>query len=152
MVFRGGMGGLTACAYPVCHYDLMKTLISLLILGAMLVHCQGDTNVVEKAIAPRDLFAFVVYANGIGDKWYSASELEQIAKDYAKQRKIDFDFTKAGRSVWIYTGGSNIIARVSFASDFGKPIYIADIDRSGKVATNYVGITVGLPRKNGHRN
>jgi len=119
----------------------MKTLISLLILAAMLVHCQGDTNVVAKATAPKE-FPPAVYANGIGDKWYSASELEQIAKDFAKQKKIDFDFTNAGRSVWIYTGGSNIIARVSFASDFGKPVYTADIDRSGKVATNYVGIMV----------
>jgi hypothetical protein len=119
----------------------MKSLISLLLLAAMLVRCHGDTNAVAKATAPKELPP-AVYANGIGDKWYSASELEQIAKDYARQKKIDFDFSKAGRSVWIYTGSSNILARVSFASDFGKPIYTADIDRNGKVATNYVGIMV----------
>jgi hypothetical protein len=119
----------------------MKSLISFLILTFSLTYTHAQTNAVATTNAPKE-FPPAVYANGLGDKWYSASELEQIAKDYAKQKKIDFDFSKAGRSVWIYTGGSNIIARVSFASDFGKPIYTADIDRTGKVATNYVGIMV----------
>lgn len=119
----------------------MKSLIILLILTFAFLHAKGQTSAVTTTNAPKE-FPPSVYANGIGDKWYSASELEQIAKEYAKQKKIDFDFSKAGRSVWIYTGGSNIIARVSFASDFGKPIYTADIDRTGKVAANYVGIMV----------
>jgi hypothetical protein len=120
----------------------MKTLIYLLIISMMLVQSKGQTNAVANATAQNE-FPPAVFANGIGDKWYSASELEQIAKDYAKQKKIDFDFTKATeRSVWIYTGGSNIIASVSFSSDFGKPAYIADIGRDGKVVTNRVGIAI----------
>jgi hypothetical protein len=81
-----------------------------------------------------------VYVNGAGDKWYSAWELEQIARDYARQRKIQFSFEGAERSVWVRTSGSNIIASVSFSSGMGKPIFMVDIDRSGKVATNHLWV------------
>lgn len=117
----------------------MKPYLFLLILSTALVRGEGGTNV---NINPTEKRAFppAVFVNGTGQKWYSASELEQIAKDYAKQNRLQFDFEKAGRSIWVYTGGSNIIARISFASDFGKPMYYADIDRSGKVATNFLGV------------
>jgi hypothetical protein len=83
-----------------------------------------------------------VYVNGAGDRWYSATELERIARAYAKERKIQFSFEGTERSVWVNTSGSNIIASVSFSSGMGKPSLIVDIDRSGKVATNHLGIAV----------
>ena len=83
-----------------------------------------------------------VYVSGNGDKWYSASQLEKIATDYAKERKIKFSFEGTERSVWVNTGGSNIVASVSFSSGIGKPSFMVDIDRSGKVVTNYLGLAV----------
>jgi len=118
----------------------MKTCILFLIFAVELTNAKGQTNNAAAVDSPKESPP-AMFAN-IGDNWFSASELEQIAKDDAKQKKIDFDFTKARGSVWIHTGGSNIIAQVFFMSGFGKPAYQADIDRSGKVATNYVSIMV----------
>lgn len=73
-------------------------------------------------------------------KQYSEFELVQIAEDYAQKMQITFDFAKAGRCIWIHTEGSNVMATVVFHSGFGTPLYSADIDWSGKVLTNFLGV------------
>lgn len=117
----------------------MKTLIALLFLSATIARGEDGTNGVAKPAAQK-AYPPAVFVNGTGHKWYSVTELEQIAKDYAKQKKIQFDFAHAGRSVWVHTDGSNVIARVVFASDFGKPMYYAEVDRHGIVVTNFIGV------------
>jgi hypothetical protein len=117
----------------------MKTLVLLLFLSATIARGGDGTNAVTKA-ADQKAYPPEVLVKGTGQKWYSATELEQIAKDYAKQKKIQFDFAHADRSVWVRTDGSNVIARVVFASSFGKPMYYADIERQGIVVTNVIGV------------
>lgn len=120
----------------------MKTLIALMLVPVAMASGQSATNVVNP-------YPPAVFVNGIGDKWYSACDLERIAKDDAKQKKVEFDFEQAGRSLWVYPGTSNIMAHVHFGSGLGKPTYCAFIDRGGSVVTNYVGTAVcgtGLQR------
>src|SRR2546426_8538659 len=82
----------------------------------------------------------LVYVRGVGDKSYSASELVTIARDDAKQKKVEFNFEGSGATILVHTDGSNIIARVLFTTGkLGSRAYCADINRSGKVATNFVG-------------
>ena len=90
-----------------------------------------------------------VYVNGAGDKWYSARELEQIGRDYVRERKIQFSSAGTKPIVWVNTTSSNVMASVSFASGVGSGLFIVDIDRHGKVITNHVGVAarrhVGSP-------
>ena len=91
-----------------------------------------------------------VYVNGVGDKWYSARELEQTARHYLKERKMQFALEGAKPIVWVNTSGSNVMAAVSFASGVGSGIVVVDIDRHGKVTSiaNNVGVArshVGSP-------
>jgi hypothetical protein len=79
-----------------------------------------------------------VFVHGTGDKWFSATDLEQIARGYAKQKKIDFNFELTERNVWVSTSGSNIIASVCFSSGMGEPILKVEIDRTGKAVASHL--------------
>jgi hypothetical protein len=100
----------------------MKTLFLLLLAFTTLAHGQN------------------VFVHGAGDRWYSAADLEQTARDYTKQKKIDFNFELTERNVWVPTSRSNIIASVSFSSGMGEPILRVDIDRAGKAVAGHLWI------------
>jgi len=104
---------------------MKKLLLSLLLIVA--VHA-GDTN------SPASLRN--------GETWHSASRLERIAKDYAKQQKIEFSFEKTHRTVSLEKRGTNTVALIFFYSGFGKPVWDVEIAPSGEVLTNYLGIAI----------
>ena len=80
-----------------------------------------------------------VYVNGAGDKWYSARELEQIGRDHVKERKIQFSLVGTKMIVWVKSCSYYVLSIVSFGCGVCSSILIVDIDRHGKVITNYAG-------------
>ena len=72
---------------------------------------------------------------GQGEKaWFSALELENLARDYVKTNKIDFDFTDSETTIWVSTGGGRILAEVFFSPPrYGRPALNVEIGRNGKV-------------------
>lgn len=67
------------------------------------------------------VFPIVAYGTDTNVQWYSQAKLESIAKDYAKQHKINFDFPNAHVIVYgpsehplPFPGGETNIARISF--------------------------------------
>lgn len=72
--------------------------------------------------------------------WYSALQFEQIAENYARQRRIAFDFTNAQKAIWVYTDGFPILATATFSHGTGGPYFRVDIDRSGKPMRYRAGV------------
>ena len=80
--------------------------------------------------------------------WYTKPELERVAKDYVTQKRIQFTFAGTTNGVSYRRVGTNVVATIWFASVFGKPVFTADIDHTGKVLTNSMGMAVcGTGRK-----
>ena len=77
-----------------------------------------------------------------GETWASKSRLERIAKDYAKQQKIELTFEKTYRNVSVEKRGTNTVATIWFSSGMGKPVLGVEVASSGKVITNYTGVAV----------
>ena len=66
--------------------------------------------------------------------WYSALELENIAKNHIETNKIDFDFADTETAIWVSTSGGRILAKVYFTPlDYGEPALDVRIGRNGKV-------------------
>jgi hypothetical protein len=79
-----------------------------------------------------------MFVSGDGHKaWYSALELEQIARNYAKQEGIAFDFSGVDKAIRVYTEGLPILATVSFTS---TNYFQVDIDRFGKPMRYRTGV------------
>src|SRR5882672_5376146 len=105
----------------------MKTLVLALLLLPALAYAQ-DTN--NPARIQR------------GETWSSTSRLERIAKDYAKQQKIEFAFEKTDRSVSVEKRGTNAVATIWFFSGMGKPVFGVEVAPAGQVITNHIGIAI----------
>jgi len=89
-----------------------------------------------------------VTRTGRSQPWHSARELERVAREYAKQRGIQFTLEGTTKSVSFRRVGTNTVATIDFGSDFGKPCLTMDIDQEGRVLTNSVGVAVcGTGRK-----
>jgi hypothetical protein len=94
------------------------------------------------------LIVFPVVAHGTDTnvQWYSKVKLENIAKDFAKQHKVKFDFTNAHVTVFgpsdhplPFAGGETNIARISFDHGSNGPEWMATIRSNGKVVrTDFV--------------
>jgi hypothetical protein len=75
-----------------------------------------------------------MFVNGDGQKqWYSALELEQIAIDYVKSKKLEFEFEGTQKNIWVHTDGGKVLAEVWFTSPVGKPGLQILIGRKGEV-------------------
>ena len=105
----------------------MKTLMFTLLLVPALA-CAQDTNYPARIQR--------------GETWSSASRLERIAKDHAKQQKIVFAFEKTDRSVSVEKRGTNVVATICFCSGMGKPFLEVEVAPAGQVITNHMGIAI----------
>jgi photosystem II stability/assembly factor-like uncharacterized protein len=82
-----------------------------------------------------------MYVSADGQKaWYSALELERIARDYAQSEKLDFDFADTEKKIWVHTDGGRVLATVWFSSAIGKPSLCIEIGRSGKVIGHKIAV------------
>jgi hypothetical protein len=83
-----------------------------------------------------------MFVGGEGKKaWYSALELEQIARAYAASQKLDFDVATAEKSVWVHTDGGKVLAEVWFSSGAGRPSLQVQIGRKGSVLKHKIEVT-----------
>lgn len=77
-----------------------------------------------------------------GKRTYTGLDLMNIAKQYASQKEIHFDWNAASCTVWIKPRNSGILAVVSFDLDIGKPFLHILIDREGRAVSHKQGIAV----------
>jgi hypothetical protein len=119
-------------------------ILNLIILPyiALLAGCSSLHQEGRVGVLARDPNEFV-FVSGDGQKeWYSGLELDQIARRYAYEKCLGFDFSEASRSVWINTNGRKVLANVSYSSEFGMPFLNIAIDRHGKVIRHETGMSV----------
>jgi hypothetical protein len=85
-----------------------------------------------------------MFISGDGKKaWYSALELEQIARAYASSQKLEFDFASAEKSVWIHTDGGKVLAEVWFSAGATRPSLQIQIGRKGNVLKHKIEVKGG---------
>jgi hypothetical protein len=90
-----------------------------------------------------------MYVKSSGRKvGFSALEFERIARNYAKDNKLTFNFKRADKSIWIRTDGSPVIADVYFSHGLGEPVLRIEIDKDGNVIKH--NIAIGIDR-NGNK-
>ena len=82
-----------------------------------------------------------MFVAGDGDKgWWSALELERLAKEYARRESIAFDFTNTKTKIWIATDGKKELAKVHFyGPGLEDPFLDVRVSREGRVLEHYLG-------------
>lgn len=133
---------------PSRVFDVMSmshnaTLVSLLLCaGCVAPHKQ--TNVLREdafVVEPKEY----VMVQGANDKtWFSGHQLIGIARHYAEEQKLGFDFEGTEKIVWVNPGG-RARADVWFSSGssgMGKPVLHVAIDKYGKVIAYDIGTEV----------
>lgn len=127
----------------------MKRLLTYLLLTVACAGCATHKRYISyvgredvKIKGPEEY----MFVSGDGHKaWYSAMELEQIARDFAKQKGVAFDFSGTEKTIRVYTEGLAILATVSFTS---TNYFQVDIDRFGKPMRYRTGVgTCQKPQK-----
>ena len=94
----------------------MKMLIITLLMFPVLAY-GGDTNISGKTS---------------GEKWYSKPRLERIAKEYAKQHKMAFDFANTHSESRFDPWKTNV-AIIDFYHGMYEPCLQVKIDPKGNV-------------------
>ena len=64
----------------------------------------------------------------------------EIAKAYAKQKGISFNFEGTSALLWVLQKDGALIARVEFSGSFGSPYLTVDIDTVGRAIQHYTGV------------
>ena len=86
-----------------------------------------------------------MYVKSSGRKvGFSALEFERIARRYAKDNKLPFNFKRAEKNIWIRTDGLPVIADVYFSHGLGEPVLHIEIDKDGNVTKH--NIAIGIDR------
>jgi hypothetical protein len=133
-------------AFGVMNMNRIATSLSLLLcagcasMSRQINVSSDDAFVVE----PREY----VMVQGPNDKtWFSGHQLINIARRYAEEQKLGFDFEGTEKIVWVKPGG-RVRADVYFSSRMGQPILHVAIDKYGKVIRHETGTAVcGTGRK-----
>ena len=144
---------------------LVKRMYSLLLAVAVTVPLAGCNNQptdreldtrLELLAKPAEQVRLGVQDQGAGEymfiralgpkEWYSALELDRIARKYAEEHKLDFSFDEQETNVWVETDDGPLLATVDYSSGIGEPFLRVAIDRYGKATGHETGIAVcGVP-------
>ena len=73
--------------------------------------------------------------------WYSAKELDWIARDHARRQKIDFSFSGVDTQIWV-PRSRNYLARVEYSSGIGHPVLMVTIGWNGEVMDHLKALAV----------
>src|ERR1041385_3412328 len=104
------------------------TLLAILAFG-----CSSSRFPTRFGVQEQEPHEFM-FVSGDGTKeWYSGLEFDRIARRYAEEQRLTFDFEGTSRAVWIHTGGGRVLADVYYSSGLGKPTLHIAINRHGQV-------------------
>ena len=78
--------------------------------------------------------------------WYSAEELDWIARRYVADHRVDFDLRGTSAVVWVPRRG-DYLARVEYFRDLGKPVLSVYIGFGGQVLRHDIAIAVAQSPK-----
>ena len=73
--------------------------------------------------------------------WFSAAELDQIAREYARRQRIDFNFSGVETVIWV-PRSRDYLARVQYSSGIGQPVLLVTIGWDGTVRDHLRAIAV----------
>lgn len=73
--------------------------------------------------------------------WYSAADLDRIARHYVRANNIDFSFAGTAAQFWVARDRQYMV-RGTYSSGIGKPILHLEIGWDGYVTKHSVGIAV----------
>ena len=73
--------------------------------------------------------------------WFSAAELDQIARDYARRQRIDFKFSGVETVIWVPRSRDHL-ARVQYSSGIGQPVLLVTIGWDGIARDHLQAIAV----------
>lgn len=74
-------------------------------------------------------------------RWYDANELDEIVREYARDKKLDFDFRGTDAQFWIHRD-RQYMADANYGSGMGKPVLSAKIGWDGHVFEHQILIAV----------
>ncbi len=120
-------------------------LVLLFCTGCTSVHRQANTSPEDEfVVGPREY----VMVQGANDRtWYSGHQLIGIARRYAEEQKLGFDFDGTEKTVWVKPRG-RVRADVWFSSEMGKPVLHVAINKYGEVIRHDTGTAIcGTVRK-----
>lgn len=101
-----------------------------------------NSNDSRVGVTARDPHEYMFVAGDGYKAWYSALELEQIARRYADEHKLEFTFEGTEKMVWVKTDGGRVLANVAYSSGVGQPILYIAIDRHGRVINHDIGTAI----------
>lgn len=73
--------------------------------------------------------------------WFSAKELDSIARRYARERRIDFKFSGVEIQIWV-PRSRDYLARVQYSSGIGHPVLWVIIAWDGSVREHGKGTAI----------
>ena len=120
----------------------MKSIVIGCILMASLVSVgctRGGNAMTPTAMGSRRMDVYIERGK---DQWISTNEMDRIARLFAKQRGIDFDFADTATTVMVPAGNPEKVASVQYSRGIGHPMLIVDIDRNAEVTGHKVGMAV----------
>ena len=119
----------------------MKAFIVVLLTSSAIVcGCGKDVH----HYTPSDRPNSNVIRDTSAEKWDSLPRLERIAREYARQQKLSFDFANTHAETHVYT--ENDIAFIYFFHGMHEPVLTVEIDSKGKVIEADIAIQMEPPR------
>jgi hypothetical protein len=106
--------------------------------GAILIVAGCATHSCERV--PTNYFLFNEDAkSGLWRSRYD--DFIEIAKAYAKEKRIPFNFEGTSANLWVVQENGALIARVDFRNRFGSTYLDVDIDTAGRAIRHYIGVS-----------
>ena len=76
-----------------------------------------------------------------GTNWYSAEELDWIARDYAATQHIDFNFQGTSALIWV-SRKTEYLATLEYGHRIGEPVLIIEIGLDGRVRKHLLATAI----------
>jgi hypothetical protein len=122
---------------------LMKYPLTIVIVLGLALTVIGHASDSRLGVQSKGEHEYM-FVGGDGQKaWYSALELERIAKAYAKSKKLAFEFEGTEKNIWVNTDGGKVLAEVWFSSGVGRPALQIQIGRKGDVLKHKIVEVMG---------
>jgi hypothetical protein len=106
----------------------MRRVVVFVMACLLIVGCVGPTLTRRVSIETRR-----------ANEWVSAEELDQIAREYARQQRVDFDFDRLTPFVFVRRSG-NVLAMLVYGESIGRPTLMVEIGHDLRVIRHTRGV------------